>query len=88
MEQISHGFGPWEQVNNESPTARKKDFRVLTEKFDEHEGGLQSGRRLRRLNSCAKEESACESEHYEGLYSNANFRTVRIKYLNRAFSDG
>ena len=90
MEHISHGFGPWEQVKVEIPTIHKKDFRVFTQKFDEQEGCMQSGRRLRRLNGCigAKEESACEHEIYNRVYTGANFRTVRIKYLNHAFSDG
>ena len=85
---MAHDFGPWD----ESPAAHKKDFRVFAEKFDENEGSLQVqcvGRRLRRLNTgmSAKEDCVCEHEQYGGLYNDANLRTVRIKYLNRAFSD-
>jgi hypothetical protein len=86
---ISHGFGPWEQVDIAPPPAHKKD-KVLTDGFDDNAAGLHLGRRLRQFSGGigAKEECVCDHENYGHLFNDGSFRTVRIKYLNRAFSDG
>jgi hypothetical protein len=86
IEHISHGFGPWEGIE----PAHKKDYKVLTDEFDGNAAGFHLGRRLRQFSGGigAKEECVRDHENYGHLFNDGSFRTVRIKYLNRAFSDG
>ena len=85
---MEHEFGPWEQVKLESPAAHKNDFRLPSEKIDAY-AGFQSGRKLRLNGGITKEDfDDCEQEKYGQLYHYANFRTLRVKFIDRAFSDG
>jgi hypothetical protein len=88
---MEHEFGPWEEVKLESPaahTAHKNDFGVISEKTGAYTG-FQSGRKLRLNGDITKEDfDDCEQEKYGQLNHYANFRTLRVKCIDRAFSDG